>query len=145
MQTLLHDSKVQIRAMTKKQITVNSAGSFTAWGDFGKFPQFKVYLWFSDKQILETLVTTGEIINVLSACYHLLLKKEISLLSSLLQSQRQQRCVSVTVVFDKEVDECENVTGTNGRFNKMSAEWKSMLRQSVCKMFQNTPTDRLCI
>lgn len=60
--------------------------------------------------------TAGEIISVLSACYHLL--------NSRLQSQRQQRCVSITVVFDKQVDECENVTGTNGRFTKMSAEWK---------------------
>lgn len=55
-------------------IPVNPASSFTVWDSFGN--QSESVIFVKCKQILETLVTTGEIISVLSACYHLLSKNK---------------------------------------------------------------------
>lgn len=73
------------------------------------------------KQIFETHITTGEIINVLSACYHLLSKNK-SVCLALYCNQHSSDVVSVTAAFDKQVDNCDNVTRANEIFNKMSAE-----------------------
>lgn len=73
------------------------------------------------KQILETLITTGEIISVLSACNHLLSKNK-SVCVALYCNHHSDDVVSVTAALDKQVDNCDNVTAANERFNKMSAE-----------------------
>lgn len=71
------------------------------------------------KQILEPLITTAEIIIVLSACNHLLSKNKSLCLAVCCNHHSS---VSVTAAFDKQVDNCDNVTGANEIFNKMSAE-----------------------
>lgn len=72
------------------------------------------------KQILETLITTGEIISVLSACNHLVSKKKWVCLAPYCNHTNSD--VSVTAAFDKQDDNCDNVTCANEIFNKMSAE-----------------------
>ncbi len=71
--------------------------------------------------IRDTHITTGEIINVLSACNHLLSKNK-SVCLALYCNHHSGDVVSVTAAFDKQVDNCDNVTRANEIFNKMSAE-----------------------
>ena len=73
------------------------------------------------KQISQTLITTGEIIHVLSHCNHLLSKNK-SVCLALYCNHTNSVVGSVTAAFDKQVDNCDNVTGANEIFNKMSAE-----------------------
>lgn len=104
-------------------ILINTASSFTVWGSFGNFSKQSKCIcdFLKCKQILETLITTGEIINVLSACNHLLSKNK-SVYLALYCNHTNSDVVSVTAAFDKQVDNCDNVTGANEIFNKMSAE-----------------------
>lgn len=71
------------------------------------------------KQILELLITTAEIIIVLSAWNHLLSESK-SICSGFFFNHDSS--VSVTVASDKLVDNCDNVAGANKIFQKMSAE-----------------------
>ena len=104
-------------------VLINTSSSFTVRGSFGSFlsNQSVSVIFLRCKQILETLISTGEIINVLSACNHLLSKNK-SVCLALYCNQHSSDVVSVTAAFDKQVDNCDNVTGANEIFNKMSAE-----------------------
>lgn len=70
------------------------------------------------KQILELLITTVDIIIVLS-CNHLLSESKSNCSAFFF---KQDSSVSVTVASDKLIDNCDNVAGANKIFQKMSAE-----------------------